>query len=77
MYHFKDTGGGEGGETVASEELTGGDAHDGWGPLGTIGKDRVTHGIIDALRERDGDGFVELLIDLFNQGSPVAAKVER
>lgn len=35
--HFKSAGGGKSGKAIAAEELTGGNTHDRWRPLGTFG----------------------------------------
>ena len=75
-YHFKSTGGGEGGETVTAEELAGGDAHDRWGPLGTLGKNGVTHGLINLMGIFDRNGLMQLLVDFFDETSPISFKVE-
>lgn len=77
MNHLESTGGGEGGEAVAAEELAGRDAHHGRRALGTLGQDGVPHGLVDPFRVLDRDRLFQLLVDLPDQGRPVRPQIER
>lgn len=76
--HLEGDGGGEGGgaEAGPAEELAGSDAHDGRGPLGTRGENGVAHGVEDGLRVADGDGGVEVGVDLGQESRPVGLEIE-
>lgn len=73
MDHLECAGGREGGRAVTTNELAGRDAHDGGRALGPRGENDVAHRVVDALRVSDGDGGVERLLDLGDQGGPVGA----
>lgn len=76
MNHLKSTSSGKRSRPITPEELTSSNTHDGRRPFSALSENRVPHGLVDLVGVRDGDGLVELAVDLGDEGRPVCAEVE-